>query len=86
MIEIGWFNVIGLSFDIIGALLLVLDLFIFNPKNSFTNIEPETQDKKADYENSETVKHAKRQRTLSICGFILLIVGFILQIIGNWPR
>ncbi len=105
MNEVAWITIIGLCFDIIGALILVgiirhskhaLNRFfktiqeIENEvKNSshYDEITPQTNREKIDklqtdyYERQ--IQELKEIKYL-ILGVLFLVLGFILQIIGNF--
>ena len=68
-------NTVGLSFDILGVVLL----FFYEPP------KPETHARLLESAPSEEErkKHKKRKRLLSRLGLCLLIIGFSLQIISN---
>jgi hypothetical protein len=82
-----WLTVVGLSLDIIGAIFLAFKLIISdeeaielggawledgdNPKNNFEN--PPVKDRVIQSRNAKA-------------GITLLVLGFLLQLIGSWPR
>lgn len=81
-------NVIGLSMDFIGVTML----FIWAP------IQPNLEDgfsigledstlvdgKTVSYWNEKKRKQKKKIRFLSIVGFVLILLGFLIQIISNF--
>ncbi len=105
MNEVAWITIIGLCFDIIGALILVgiirhskhaLNRFfktiqeIENEvKNSshYDEITPQTNREKIDKLQTDyydrQIQELKEIKYL-ILGVLFLVLGFILQIIGNF--
>ena len=71
-------NVIGLSMDIVGAVLLYF--FCLPAELTKEGREIITMKKKAD---SPTTIQARWYEGFSKAGILLLIAGFILQLIGN---
>lgn len=81
-------NIIGLSFDFIGVTII----FIWAP------IQPNLEDgfsigledstlvdgKTVSYWNEKKRKQKKKIRFLSIVGFVLILLGFLIQIISNF--
>jgi len=80
-----WFIVVGLGFDIVGAGLIVSPLMNYMRKRVFKD---EKGHKIIDYEPKQFVtddyEKDHRIQTRVTIGFILLAVGFGLQMIGNW--
>jgi len=75
-------NSIGLFFDIIGAWFVAIEVFRFKGKTHtdpiiYANGEFE-QDETQAYKKDKTIKHKK-----IVFGLVLLILGFVLQIISN---
>jgi accessory gene regulator protein AgrB len=69
-------NIIGLSFDIIGVVLL---FFYEPPKQESHALLMQSAPSK---EDREKVRNTKRR--FSVLGLTLLIIGFSLQIISNF--
>jgi hypothetical protein len=81
-----WFTIIGLFFDIIGALIIVHGLIISKNKafllgSSYIRGKPD----ESSFKSPPTADRIKQSKN-AILGGLLLIVGFVLQIIGNWPK
>jgi hypothetical protein len=81
-----WLNIIGLFLDILGAIALSYSLII-NRKQAIKLGVPKYAGE-TDEENLKLpfVKELLKQSRNAKIGLILLIIGFILQIIANWPK
>lgn len=92
MTEATWLIIIGLGFDILGAIFIIRPLLdkVSKPPNEKENQNEEEydeDDKKKDetlYLTMNPFSHYRRNRQLAWIGLILLCIGFSLQIIGNW--
>jgi len=82
-----WIVIIGLVFDVFGAFLIVSPLMNYMRKRVFKD---EKGHKIIDYEPKQFVTEDPKKeyliQTKVRIGFILLAVGFILQIFGNWVQ
>ena len=81
-----WFSVIGLSLDIIGAFILAYGLMISPDiaiKLWLSRFAGDT-----DEENLKlpVVKDRPQQSTNAKIGIVFMIIGFIFQLLGNWPK
>ena len=76
-------TIIGLTLDIIGAFYLAKGLFI--SKKAALNLGKSRWVSEKDKDNLKLpqVKDRLKQRNNGIIGFILLFIGFLLQIIGQ---
>ena len=81
-----WLNVIGLFLDIAGACFLTWGLIISKKKAIELGITRFCGDTDEENLKLPVVVDRLRQSRNAIIGLVLLIVGFLLQIIGNWPR
>jgi hypothetical protein len=81
-----WLNVAGLVFDLVGAVFLAYGLII--SKKQAIELGVFRLCSKLDEENLKipTVQDRVRQSRNAMIGLAFLVVGFVLQIIGNWPR
>jgi len=81
-----WLNIIGLISGIVGAGILSYGLII-NKKNAI-ELGVSKWAGSTDEENLKLpqVKDRLNQSKNAIIGLIFLSIGFILQIIANWPK
>ncbi len=75
--EPAWFSVVGLAIDILAVILLAWDLLI---KRSLS----QRPDRNGDVASSVWRRFLEAKMTV-MC-ILLLVIGFGLQIFGNWPR
>lgn len=81
-----WFSVIGLIFDLIGASVLAWGLII--SKKEAIKLGTSRYGGKSDEENLKipAVKDRIIQSRNAKIGLAFLVIGFLLQIVGNWPK
>ncbi|GHN02370.1 hypothetical protein WSM22_38590 [Cytophagales bacterium WSM2-2] len=82
MNDSNWFTLIGLVFDIVGALLLFkygLPSKVKEMGSAFGG-GPE-----ADEEEKERLAYNRKIEIMANTGLVLLILGFVLQFIANLP-
>ena len=81
-----WLNVIGLGLDIIGAIILSYGLII--RRKSAIELGVSKWGGNTDEENLKQpkVKDILKQSRNAVIGLVILVLGFILQIIANWPN
>lgn len=81
-----WLNIIGLFSDIIGALFLSYGLLI--SKKSAIRLGVSRLCSKDEKENLKLpqVKDRLKQSRNAIIGLSFLTIGFLLQMIANWPN
>lgn len=74
---LGW-SVIGLFYDIVGAIFLAYAIFFNSPAK--------IAHQAATYWNSSpfAIRALAEQTVDARAGLILLVVGFVLQIVGQW--
>jgi hypothetical protein len=91
---VQWVNVIGLGCDILGAAVLAWGLFIGEDDALKLGLAPYAYD-----EHDEPDAHARREKNLALpavqdrlrqssrakLGLGILGLGFLLQIVANWP-
>ncbi len=84
--DLRWFSVVGLAFDIAGATVLARGLFL--SKAEAIKLGTSYYAGETDAENVELppVQDRLKQSRNAKWGLALLIVGFGLQIVGSWPR
>ncbi len=75
--EPAWFSVVGLAIDIVAVILLAWDLLI---KRSLS----QRPDRNGDVASSVWRRFLEAKMTV-MC-ILLLVIGFGLQMYGNWPR
>jgi hypothetical protein len=94
MIDLRWFSVGGLFLDVLGAFLLAAGVWRETIKNKMKLVEEERVQSAA-YFGSATPEAIERRPAfrarridalLGRWGFVFIILGFLLQLIGNWPR
>ncbi|MBI4829427.1 MAG: hypothetical protein HY804_11580 [Nitrospinae bacterium] len=80
-----WVSVIGLIFDIIGAVTLSYALIITEEKAIDLGLSYWSSDKREDQRQDPRVIDRLKQSRNAKLGLIFLVTGFILQIIGTLP-
>ncbi len=81
-----WFNIAGLSSDLIGAIFLAYGLVISKKEAIKLGVSRFCSNKDEDNLRLPGVQDRLKQSRNAIIGLVFLAVGFILQIVGNWPR
>ena len=81
-----WFNVIGLSFDLFGAVFLAWGLIISNKEAIELGLSRFTGDTNKENIKLPAVQDRIKQSKNAKIGLSLLVIGFLLQIVGNWSR
>ena len=81
-----WLNVIGLAFDLSGAVFLARGLIISNKKAIGLGLSRWAADDDSKNINLPAVQDRIKQSKNVKIGLFLLVFGFLLQIIGNWPK
>lgn len=81
-----WLIIIGLTFDLVGAIFLAYGLIL--SKKAAIHLGLSRWAGGSDQENLELpqVKDRLKQSRNAVIGVALLVIGFLLQIIGSWPR
>ena len=88
--EPRWLTVIGLTFDIVGVVVIAVG--VFAPKKQLIEQHKESGTAYYGGPSEETVqkggafKDRFRQSKTAVWGALLLLVGFALQVFGAWPR
>ena len=82
----GWFNVIGLAFDLFGAVFLAWDLMISNKEAIELGVSRWAGDNDNENIKLPAVQDRIKQSKNAKIGLFILAIGFLLQIIGSWPR
>jgi hypothetical protein len=84
----AWFNVAGLVLDIVGALVLAWGLITMTEAEAIEQGQTVLGGPPGDPRNRE-IPRARvllRDARFARWGLGLLIGGFLLQLIGSWPR
>jgi hypothetical protein len=85
MVGNQWLDITGLMIALAGVIILTLGLIVSRKqalKIGVSRIAEETDDKNICLPH---VRDELRESRFALIGLILLIIGFLLQIIGNWP-
>lgn len=102
-----WLSVIGLSFDVIGFVLIavewhhmfVRDVYMWQKRierdylRAIAEAKGEEFDEDYDMEYTHwrefqrlLQKDTSYRRILFYTGMTLIVIGFLLQVVGNWPN
>ena len=86
MIDPKWANIIGLILDVAGAVFLTYGLLI--SKKGAIELGVARWSGGTDEEKMKlpAVRDRVRQSRNALVGMFLLVIGFVLQIYGSWPR
>jgi hypothetical protein len=84
--DLRWLNVLGLVFDVVGAFVLAVVLFISEEEAIELGTGKWSGETAEENLQISTVKDRLRQSRNAKIGFAFLALGFALQIFGNWPR
>lgn len=85
-IDLRWFLLSGLACDFLGAVFIAYGLMISKEKAIELSVSRYSSDH--DMENLEQpqVKDRLKQSWNAKIGVALLAIGFVLQLVANWPR
>jgi len=85
-IDNRWFTVIGLVCNMVGAFILAYGLFISKKKAIELGVSRWSGE--TDEENLQLpqVRDLLKQTRNAKIGVAFILIGFFLQIIGNWPQ
>ena len=81
-----WLNVAGLIFDMIGAFVLTKSLIISHDQAIQLGVARHSSPRQEENIELPQVKDRIDQSKNAKIGLFILLFGFLLQIIGNWPR
>jgi hypothetical protein len=84
--NLQWLNLAGLFFALAGAVVLASGLIISRKRALRVGIPRLAEDTDDSNVNLPHVRHIQRESRSALIGIILLVVGYLLQIVGNWPR
>lgn len=80
-----WLNILGLTLSLAGAISLAWGLILSRKRALKIGVSRFAED---DDEKNTRLPHVRdelRESRFALIGLILLIIGFLLQIIGSWP-
>jgi hypothetical protein len=85
LIDFRWFTIHGLACDFLGAVFIAYGLMISNDKAIELSVSRYSGN---DGENLKLpqVKDRLKQSANAKIGVAFLIIGFLLQLVGSWPR
>jgi hypothetical protein len=81
-----WFNVVGLFFDLVGATVLAWGLLITKKDALKLGVPRYAGDTDEENLKLPAVQDRIKQSLIAKIGLALLVIGFLLQIVGNWPK
>jgi len=73
----AWLVIVGLGLDMLGAAIVVSDLFIATKPTPLTADLTHLQ---------QSWRDRLRKRWLGALGLLFLLLGFALQMFGQWPQ
>lgn len=79
------FNFIGLIFSFAGAVTLALGLVVTKERALRVGLPLMASDKDEENMCLPHVRDRMRVSRLALAGVVIMAVGFLLQIVGNWP-
>jgi hypothetical protein len=85
-IDFHWLTEVGLACDLFGAAAMGYDLIIPKRKAVELSLPRFPYDTNEENLKLPQVKDRLKQSRNTMIGIVLLIIGFMLQFIGNWPR
>lgn len=80
IIHAGWLTIAGLALDVIGTCVLLFSVVFVSDK------EIKNEAKTFYGSNKYVLARLRIGRTQGRCALAFLVVGFVLQIIGQWPE
>jgi len=85
-VNLGWFTIIGLVFDLAAAIVLGYDLMVSQKEAIELGVSRVSGS--TDEENLQLpqVRDRLKQSRKAKIGMVLLAIGFAFQIVGSWPR
>ena len=78
-------NFIGLIFSFAGAVTLALGLIVSRGRALRAGLPLMASDRNEDNLRLPHVRDRMRVSRLALVGVVVMAVGFLLQLIGNWP-
>jgi len=81
-----WFDVVGLIMALVGAMTLACGLIVSRKQALKMGVSRMAEDSDDKNICLPQVRDKIKEARFALIGIVLLVVGFILQLIGNWPR
>jgi len=86
VVGLKWFSVIGIFCNIIGVVVLAYGLIISKKDAIALGISRICGNTDEENLALPQVRDRLKQSRNAKIGMVLLVIGFILQIVGSWPR
>lgn len=80
-----WIDIIGLIFSLSGITILALGLIVSRKRAIKIGVSRMAEDSDNKNISLPKVQDEIRESRFALIGLALVIFGFLLQIIGNWP-
>jgi uncharacterized membrane protein len=80
-----WLDILGLVIAMSGAIVLACALIISRKQSLRVGVARVADDNDESNANLPHVRNKQRESGFALAGMVLLVVGFLLQIAGNWP-
>lgn len=84
--NIQWLNIIGLSLDIIGAIIMSFGLIVSKKDAIELGVSKWGGDTDTENLKQPKVRDILKQSRNAIIGLAILVLGFTVQIVANWPN
>ena len=84
--NLKWLDILGLVIAMSGAIVLACGLIISRKQALSVGVSRLAEDNDEKNINLPHVRNKQRESRFALIGLILLVLGFLLQIAGNWPR
>lgn len=81
-----WLEIIGLFIALAGAVTFAFGLIISRKQALWVGVARMAEDSDEKNICLPHVRDRLRESKYALAGVILLTIGFLLQIVGNWPR
>jgi hypothetical protein len=80
-----WLNIFGLVLSLVGAISLAFGLILSRKRALGIGVSRMAEDSDDRNICLPHVRDEQRESRFALIGVILLVIGFLLQIIGSWP-
>lgn len=81
-----WLDILGLILAMSGAIVLAGGLIISRKQALRVGVSRLAEDTDELNVNLPHVRNKQRESRFAMIGIMLLVIGFLLQIAGSWPR